>query len=322
MNLKPLRKLIDADLKVVESLIKTSLRSKVTLTQEIGDYVVSAGGKRIRAMLTILTARSLGYQGTLHHLLASIIEIIHTATLLHDDVVDASEMRRGRPSANAIYGNMASVLCGDFLYSKAFELMIELERIEILAVLANTSNILAEGEMLQLQSCNNPDLSEQQYLQIIQQKTASLFEAACKVPCLLNDNYQIHQAALKEYGKNIGLAFQIIDDALDYSSDTKVMGKNPGDDLAEGKTTLPIIYALKHCKAKDKELIKNAIKAGSAEHFKKIKSLIAESGALDYTLKKAEDFAQKAKNNLKDIPASKYKDALIELAEQSVKRNH
>lgn len=322
MKLKPIRKLIDADLKVVESLIRTSLSSQVNLTQQIGEYVVSAGGKRIRAILTILAAKSLGYCGTMHHLLAAVIEIIHTATLLHDDVVDASDMRRGHPSANAVYGNMAAVLCGDFLYSKAFELMIELEHIEILAMLAKTSNTLAEGEMLQLQSCHNPELTEQQYLKVIQQKTAGLFEAACEIPCMLKENYLCHQEALQEYGKNIGFAFQIIDDALDYSSDTKVMGKNPGDDLAEGKMTLPLIYALQNCKAADQDFITNTIKNGDITQLEKIKFLIAQSGALDYTLKKAQDFAKKAQNNLKDLPASPYKDALIELAQQSVNRDH
>jgi octaprenyl-diphosphate synthase len=321
MNLKPIRKLIEPDLQVVEGLIRESLKSKVDLTQIIGEYVVSAGGKRIRALLCILAARTLGYEGNGHHLLAAIIEIIHTATLLHDDVVDASELRRGRPSANAIYGNMASVLCGDFLYSKAFELMIELERLEILAELARVSNTLAEGEMLQLQSCHYPELTEAEYFAIISQKTASLFEASCKIPCLLRDEDASWQSAFTEYGKNIGFAFQIIDDALDYMSESKTMGKNPGDDLAEGKMTLPLIYAYAHAAKTDQSLISKAVRAGDTSQLNKIKAIIKDTGALDYTMQKAQEFVQAAQKSLEQIPDSVYKKALIDLSALTLKRN-
>lgn len=322
MNLKPIRKLIEPDLQVVEGLMRESLTSKVDLTQLIGEYVINSGGKRIRAILSILSARALGYSGGAHHLLAAIIEIIHTATLLHDDVVDASTLRRGRPSANAIYGNMASVLCGDFLYSRAFQLMIELERLEILAELAAVSNTLAEGEMLQLKCSHNADLTEAQYFAVIEQKTARLFEASCKIPCLLKEEYARYFEALANYGKNIGLAFQIIDDALDYASESKVMGKNPGDDLAEGKMTLPLIYALKNAKKADQLLIKKAIHAGDVTQLKKIQSLIAETKALDYTHQQAEIFANKAKKSLQELPESIYKKALLDLCDISIKRKH
>lgn len=322
MDLKPIRKLIDPDLQVVEGLIRESLNSRVDLTQMIGEYIISSGGKRIRAMLSILAARALGYQGNMHHLIAAIIEIIHAATLLHDDVVDASDMRRGRPSANAVYGNLAAVLCGDFLYSRAFQLMIELNRLEILAELANVSNTLAEGEMLQLKCSHHADLSETQYYEVIEQKTARLFAAACKIPCLLNDDYAPYLEALQNYGRNIGMAFQIIDDALDYASESKVMGKNPGDDLAEGKVTLPLIYALAHTKKSDQEIIKAALEAGDLSQFKKIQSLIDETKALDYTQQQAEIFAQKAKASLTELPDSAYKQALLDLSDLSVTRNY
>ncbi len=322
MNLKPIRKLIDPDLQVVESLIRESLKSKVDLTQTIAEYVVGAGGKRLRAVLCILSAKSIGYQGGGHHLLAAIIEIIHTATLLHDDVVDASDMRRGQPSANAIYGNMASVLCGDFLYSKAFQLMIELQRLPVLAELARVSNTLAEGEMLQLKSCHNPDLTENQYYQMINQKTAALFEASCKIPCLLDDKLTPFQEALHNYGKNLGFAFQIIDDALDYMSETKIMGKDPGDDLSEGKMTLPLIYLLQHAKKEDQTLVRKAIQEGDVSQFKKIKTLIRETRAFDDTHEKAQEFVDAAKNSLKDIPDSIYKTALLELSDMTINRNH
>lgn len=322
MNLKLIRKLIDPDLQVVESLIRESLKSKVELTQTIAEYVVASGGKRLRAMLCVLSAKSIGYQGGGHHLLAAIIEIIHTATLLHDDVVDASEMRRGQASANAIYGNMASVLCGDFLYSKAFELMIELQRLPVLAELARVSNTLAEGEMLQLKACHNPDLTEEQYYQIINQKTAALFEASCKIPCLLNDTLSHYEKALHDYGRNLGFAFQIIDDALDYLSETKIMGKNPGDDLSEGKMTLPLIYLLKHASKTDQTFVRKAIQEGDVSQLKKIKALMTGTQALTYTYEKAQEFVNAAKNSLNDIPDSSYKTALLELSDMTLHRNH
>ena len=321
MGIPKTHNLINTDLEAVENLILNSLKSKVDLTETIGNYVVKSGGKRLRAVLTLLSAKALSYQGHKHHLLAAIIEIIHTATLLHDDVVDASELRRGQPSANAIYGNMASVLCGDFLYSKAFELMIGLEQLEILAALAHTSNIVAEGEMLQLKSCHNPEFTEAEYFEVISQKTAALFETACSTPCLLDSAYLPYQAALKNYGKNIGLAFQIIDDLLDYTSASTVLGKNPGDDLSEGKLTLPLIYALKHSKPEAQELLRDAIKTGDLSQFAKIKLLIDASGALKYTQAKALELAQNAATSLKILPDSLFKTALIELAETTVARS-
>jgi octaprenyl-diphosphate synthase len=322
MNLKTIRKLIDPDLQVVEGLIRESLKSKVDLTQMIGEYVVSSGGKRIRAMLCILSARSLNYQGIAHHLLAAIIEIIHTATLLHDDVVDASNLRRGNPSANAIYGNMASVLCGDFLYSKAFQLMVDLGNIEILGELAQTSNTLAEGEMLQLKSCHNPNLTTDEYFAIIRQKTGGLFEASCKIPTLLEPSFTSWSKNLTNYGRNIGFAFQIIDDALDYTSESKTMGKNPGDDLAEGKMTLPLIYALQKASKADQTLIRKAIETGDISQFEKVKALIDETSALHYTYEQAQNYVKEAKKNIQNLPESPYKKALTDLADMVIQRNH
>lgn len=321
MNLKPIRKLIEPDLQVVEGLIKESLKSKVDLTQIIGEYVVSAGGKRIRALLCILAARTIGYEGGGHHLLAAIIEIIHTATLLHDDVVDASDLRRGRPSANAIYGNMASVLCGDFLYSKAFELMIELERMEVLAELAHASNTLAEGEMLQLQYAHHPGLTFEGYFAIIYQKTASLFEAACKTPCLLREEYTKYAQNFAEYGKNIGFAFQITDDILDYTSESKTMGKNPGDDLAEGKMTLPLIYALEQLDKTEEAYVQKVVENGDVSQFENIKAIIMRTGALDYATQRAREFIDAAKQSLASIPASPYKQGLLDLSEMTLTRS-
>ncbi len=305
----------------VNETIHQRLRSNVTLINQLGHYIINSGGKRLRPLLVLLSARALGYQGRAHIQLATIIEFIHTATLLHDDVVDASELRRGNETANSIWGNEASVLVGDFLYSRAFELMVELGNPEIMAVMAHATNTIAEGEVLQLLNCHDADTSEESYIEVIQFKTAKLFEAAGKLAALISPEPG-HQDALARYGMHLGTAFQLIDDVLDYSASSEQIGKNIGDDLAEGKPTLPLIHAMRVGTSAESAIIRQAIETGGLDNIDAVLKTIESTDALAYTAGSAKGEAQKAREALRDLPDSPYREALSSLAEFAVTRDY
>lgn len=313
---------ISADLNAVDNVIRQKLHSEVALVNQIADYIISAGGKRIRPVLVLLMANAYGYRGTDHHQLAAVVEFIHTATLLHDDVVDESSLRRGRKTANALFGNAASVLVGDFLYSRAFQMMVAVGDIRIMQILADATNVIAEGEVLQLLNMHDPDISEERYTQVIRSKTAKLFEAAAQLGALIAgaDDAQIEAAA--EYGRSLGTAFQLIDDVLDYSGQAVDIGKNVGDDLREGKATLPLIYLMEHGTAEQRELVRNCIENGDEQHFDAVLSAVTTSGALDYTKRKAENAAATATASITGLPDNVFKDALLKLSAFAVNRNH
>ncbi|UCX03825.1 octaprenyl diphosphate synthase [Shewanella glacialimarina] len=323
MDLTAIRLLADSDMQSVDQLIYKQLESDVALINQLGFYIINGGGKRLRPLLSILAARSVNYQGELHVKLAAIIEFIHTASLLHDDVVDESTLRRGRETANALFGNSASVLVGDFLYTRSFQMMTELDSMHVLKVLADTTNVLAEGEVLQLMNCNDPETTEANYMRVIYCKTAKLFEAATLLAGVLAQAPSEWQQALGDYGKYLGTAFQLTDDLLDYTAETGELGKNIGDDLAEGKPTLPLIYAMVHGDDTAKALIKMAIEKGDGtQAIDEIVAALNKSGALEYTQKRAEQEAQKAIDALIVLPDTDYKQALIALAHLSVTRKH
>ena len=310
------------DLTQVDRVIRVRLSSEVALINTVADYIIGAGGKRMRPVLLLLVARALGYQGAHHHLLAAVIEFIHTATLLHDDVVDESELRRGRGTANAMFGNAASVLVGDFLYSRAFQMMVEPDDMRVMRVLSDATNVIAEGEVLQLMNCNDPDVDEARYLQVIRYKTAKLFEAAGQIGAILcNAPGEVEDAAA-EYGRRMGTAFQLIDDVLDYSGDTGEIGKNVGDDLREGKATLPLIHVMSHGSADERALVRQAIEQGHTEHFDAISAAIHRTGALEYARDRAREEAAAAAAALSHLPISQYRDALLYLSTYSIERNH
>ncbi len=313
---------IAADMQAVDAVIRSQLHSDVPLVSQIADYIISAGGKRIRPALVLLTANAWGYAGDAHHKLAAVIEFIHTATLLHDDVVDESSMRRGRETANALFGNAASVLVGDFVYSRAFQMMVSINNMRVMQILADATNVIAEGEVLQLMNMHDPDVTEERYLQVIRSKTAKLFEAATELGSLIAGATEEDIAAAAEYGRSLGTAFQLIDDVLDYSGNANDIGKNVGDDLREGKPTLPLIYLLQHGTAEERDLVRNCIANGDEEHFDDILAAITGSGALEYTRLKAEQASQRAIMSLQNMVPGIYKDALIGLANFSVQRNH
>lgn len=317
-----LKAAIAADMLAVDTNIRAQLHSDVPLVSQIADYIISAGGKRIRPALVLLMANAWGYRGTDHHKLAAVIEFIHTATLLHDDVVDESSLRRGRETANVLFGNAASVLVGDFVYSRAFQMMVSVDNMRVMRILADATNVIAEGEVLQLMNMHDPDVTEERYLQVIRSKTAKLFEAATELGCLIAGTSEDNISAAGEYGRSIGTAFQLIDDALDYSGNAHDIGKNVGDDLREGKPTLPLIYLLQHGTTQERELVRNSIEHGDEEHFEDILNAITGSGALEYTIMKAEQASQRAIQSLDNLPEGVYKTALIELANFSVARNH
>lgn len=322
MDLKKIQQLANRDMSAVNDLIYSQLQSDVALINQLGIYIVNAGGKRMRPMLTVLAARALNYDKTDHIAIAAIIEFIHTATLLHDDVVDESNMRRGRETANALFGNSASVLVGDFLYTRSFQMMVKLNNMRIMDILSDATNIVAEGEVLQLMNCNDPDTTEESYMEVIYCKTAKLFEAATRLAALVSDQSDEIESAMQNYGKHLGTAFQLVDDILDYTADAKEMGKNVGDDLAEGKPTLPLIYAMEKGTPKQKQLIRDAIEhCNGMEHLDEVLSAITQTGALAYTQKKAEQEADKAINALSLIPDSEYKSALISLAHIAANRS-
>ncbi|EPW6851823.1 octaprenyl diphosphate synthase [Vibrio parahaemolyticus] len=321
MDFKTIQALTADDMAKVNETIQTQLNSDVSLINQLGFYIVSGGGKRLRPLLAILSARALGYQGTGHTMAAAFIEFIHTATLLHDDVVDESDMRRGKATANAAFGNAASVLVGDFIYTRSFQMMTELGSMKILQLMSNAVNVIAEGEVQQLMNCNDPDTTEESYMQVIYSKTARLFESATQIGAILNDAPEHVELALQNYGKYLGTAFQLIDDVMDYTSDGEDMGKNVGDDLAEGKPTLPLLHAMRNTTPENALMIREAIeKANGMERLDEILAVMKEAGSLEYTTQKALEEADKAIAELKVLPESEYKEALITLAHVAVKR--
>lgn len=314
------RALAAADMQRVDSLIRHRLSSDVVLINQIADHIIASGGKRLRPMLHVLAAGAAGYQGEQHIKLAAVIEFIHTSTLLHDDVVDESDLRRGRKTANALWGNAASVLVGDFLYSRSFQLMVELDDMRIMRILADTTNTIAEGEVLQLLNIGNADVNEAAYLAVIERKTAVLFAAATELGGILGGLPQDQVAALRRYGMELGYAFQIADDLLDYVSDADTLGKNIGDDLAEGKPTLPLIYALQNASAEQAQSLRHAIEHGGLDSLDRIIAAIRDSGALERTHACAVSHADAARSALGALPPSAHRDALAALADYSVQR--
>jgi octaprenyl-diphosphate synthase len=314
------RDLAAADMQRVDALIRQRLSSDVVLINQIADHIIASGGKRLRPMLHVLAAGAAGYRGDHHTKLAAIIEFIHTSTLLHDDVVDESDLRRGRKTANALWGNAASVLVGDFLYSRSFQLMVELDDMRIMRILADTTNTIAEGEVLQLLNIGNADVSEAAYLAVIERKTAVLFAAATELGGILGGLPEAQVTALRCYGMELGYAFQIADDLLDYVSDAGTLGKNIGDDLAEGKPTLPLIYALEKANPEQVQSLRHAIEHGGLDSLDRIIASIRDSGALERTRERALMHAQAARAALTTLPASAYRDALATLADYSVQR--
>lgn len=322
MDIDQIRALSHDDMQAVNQLIQQQVDSDVSLINQLGFYIVNSGGKRLRPLLTVLSARAMNIDNNDHHTLAAIIEFIHTATLLHDDVVDESTMRRGRETANAIFGNQASVLVGDFLYTRSFQMMVSLKRMRVMEILSEATNQIAEGEVLQLMNCNDASTTEARYFDVIYGKTARLFEAATQLAAVLTDKEAHIEKAMQEYGKHLGTAFQLADDILDYMADSEEMGKNAGDDLAEGKPTLPLLYAMWHARSdEDKHLIQEAIEQGNGlPHLTRIQHIMEETGALDYTREQANNEVKMAIDSLAVIPDSQYKDALVALAHMSVER--
>ena len=306
----------------IDEVIRVKLHSDVVLVRQVGEYIINSGGKRLRPALVILSAGAFGYAGKYHHNLAAIIEFIHTATLLHDDVVDASKLRRSKATANALFGNAASVLVGDFLYSRAFQMMVEVKNMRIMQVLADATNTIAEGEVLQLLNCRNPDVKEENYLQVIRYKTAKLFEAATRLGAILCSVTPAEEESMAAYGMHLGTAFQLTDDMLDYSGDYHDTGKNLGDDLAEGKPTLPLIYAMKTGSEKQVTIVRNAIKQGGEGSLQAVLDVIQKTDALDYTRQKAETESSMASAAISSLPNSNYKECLLQLATFAVARNY
>jgi octaprenyl-diphosphate synthase len=308
------------DMAAVDRLISASLESDVALVSQVSHYIVASGGKRLRPLIVLLAARAFGYEGEQHVRAAAIIEFIHTATLLHDDVVDSSSRRRGKDSANTVFGNQASVLVGDFLYSRAFQMMVDIGRMRVMQILADATNTIAAGEVLQLMNVHDPDTTEDSYRQVIYRKTARLFEAGAQIAAVLAERSGEDEAAMIEYGRNLGMAFQLVDDALDFDASPDELGKNLGDDLAEGKATLPLIYAMQHGQAAEREVIRNAILEGGLDDLERIQAIIESTRALQYTAARAQEAADVAIGALSEIPDSDYKQALIAIAEFSVRR--
>jgi len=312
--------LVENEFSAVNTQIIDCLSSRVPLIQEMGHYLVQSGGKRIRPLLVLLTAKACGYSGDQHITLATIIEFIHSATLLHDDVIDGSAQRRNRPTANQVWGNPASILVGDFLYSRAFELIVSLQTPRLLEILASATNMIVEGEVIQLTNRHNPDLEEAIYHHIVQCKTAKLFEAGAQLGAHLAKQSASIEQSCADYGFHLGYAFQLVDDVLDYRADTALMGKNLGDDLAEGKVTLPLLYTLQSCTADEAQVIRQAIKVGSLTDLPLIQQAIKHSGAIEHTLALAQAQADKALACLEALPETPYRQALQALAKFSIHR--
>lgn len=311
-----------SDMQAVDQVIHQRLSSDVVLINQLSHYIVNSGGKRLRPLLAVLSAKIFGYQGDMHFLMAAIIEFIHTATLLHDDVVDESDLRRGNETANALFGNAASVLVGDFLYSRAFEMMVDVNDMRVMQILATTTNVIAEGEVMQLMNVHDADTTEEKYLNVIHCKTAKLFEAATQLGAILCHRSEKEELAMAAYGRYLGTAFQLIDDVMDYSSNSEKMGKNVGDDLAEGKPTLPLIYAMRQGSPEQVALIQSAIKKGGYDHIDEVQAVIEQTGALKYTEQMAQQQAALAIDELACLPDSEYKAMLADIARLSVHRSH
>jgi octaprenyl-diphosphate synthase len=313
--------LMAADMGEVDSIIQARLASNVTLINQISRYIISAGGKRIRPRLVLLFANALGFGGRERFELAATVEFIHTATLLHDDVVDESSLRRGRETANALFGNAASVLVGDFLYSRAFQMMVSVHKLRVLEVLADATNVIAEGEVLQLMNMHNPDLRVEDYLRVIRFKTAKLFEASARLGAVLAGADPEMEETCAAYGRSLGTAFQLVDDLLDYEGDPTQLGKNVGDDLREGKATLPLLVAMQRSPSSDRELIRASIEHGEVAKLGAIVQIVRRTGALDATRDAAREEAQRARECLESLPASAHRDALLELCVRSADRS-
>jgi len=321
LNSEEINALCREDMAGVNQVIRQRLQSDVALVNQLGHYIIDSGGKRFRPLLVLLSARAHGYEGRLHQILAAIIEFIHTATLLHDDVVDESSLRRGKETANELFGNAASVLVGDFLYSRAFEMMVDVDSMKVMAILANTTNVIAEGEVMQLMNVHDADTTEQRYIDVIHCKTAKLFEAATRLGAVLCARGEQQEMAMARYGMHLGTAFQLIDDVLDYTSNSDDMGKNVGDDLAEGKPTLPLIYAISKGAPEESRLIRSAIEKGGYDYIDDVQAIIHSTGALDYTASVAGKEADLALSELGQLEDSDFKQALVSLAHLSVDRN-
>ncbi len=322
MFLDNFNQLLALDMSAVDQVIRRRLYSEVALVNQVGEYIVNSGGKRLRPALVVLSAHAFAYQGTRHHDLAAVVEFIHTATLLHDDVVDESGLRRGRPTANALFGNAASVLVGDFLYSRAFQMMVEVGEMRVMQTLADATNVIAEGEVLQLLNCNDADVEADNYMRVIHYKTAKLFEAAMRLGAILGKASSAEEAAAATYGMHLGTAFQLIDDVLDYSANEQETGKHLGDDLAEGKPTLPLIYAMQHGTAEQAAVVRAAIEQGDVSKFAEVLQIIHATGALDFTRQQAMREVELACAAIAGMPDSKYKVSLIELAHFAATRQY
>jgi octaprenyl-diphosphate synthase len=322
VSIDPIRAFIATDMQAVDEVIRSRLHSEVVLIRQVAEYIIGGGGKRLRPMLVILSAGAFGYRGRHHHELAAVVEFIHTATLLHDDVVDESALRRGQPTANSMFGNAASVLVGDFVYSRAFQMMVGVDNMRVLQVLADATNVIAEGEVLQLMNCRNADIDEQGYLRVIRYKTAKLFEAATRLGAILGGGSLAEEQAIADYGMHLGTAFQLIDDVLDYSGDHAAIGKNVGDDLAEGKPTLPLIYAINNGTPAQAALVRNAIEHGGLNELAAVLEAIKTTGALEYARSQARAESRLACAALDCLQNSKYRDYLLQLADFAVTRSY
>ncbi len=319
-DLGALRNLIADDFRATDRLIRDELRSDVALINQLGGYIINSGGKRLRPMLVLLAARACSIRDNRHINLAAVIEFIHTATLLHDDVVDASGLRRGRETANAVWGNEASVLVGDYLYSRAFQMMVAVNSMRVMQIMADATNLIAEGEVLQLLNCHDPDTTEARYLEVIRRKTATLFEAGARLGAVITERPQAEETALAMYGLHLGIAFQLVDDLLDYRASSVELGKNIGDDLAEGKPTLPLIHAMQRGTPEERRLIRTAIENGGREYIEDILRITRATGALDYTYACAQRERERALTALQTLPDSVYKAALKKVTDFTLER--
>ena len=323
MDIKAIQQLISDDMHKVNEKILAQLNSDVALINQLGFYIIHSGGKRIRPMIATLAAKALGYQGEQHITCAAFIEFIHTATLLHDDVVDESELRRGNPTANAEFGNAASVLVGDFIYTRSFQLMTQLNSLKILQVMSEATNVIAEGEVQQLMNVRDPDTTEENYMRVIYSKTARLFEVSTQTAAIVAGANEMQEKALQDYGRYLGTAFQLVDDVLDYSANAAELGKNIGDDLAEGKPTLPLLHAMRSGNAEQVQLIRDTIEqGGNLEALDDILAIMTQYKSLDYAMQRAKEEAKKAVDVIRILPESEYKNALISLAYLSVNRTY
>lgn len=323
MDIKAIQRLISDDMQKVNEKILAQLNSDVALINQLGFYIIHSGGKRIRPMIATLAAKALGYQGEQHITCAAFIEFIHTATLLHDDVVDESELRRGNPTANAEFGNAASVLVGDFIYTRSFQLMTQLNSLKILQVMSEATNVIAEGEVQQLMNVRDPDTTEENYMRVIYSKTARLFEVSTQTAAIVAGANEMQEKALQDYGRYLGTAFQLVDDVLDYSANAAELGKNIGDDLAEGKPTLPLLHAMRSGNAEQVQLIRDTIEqGGNLEALDDILAIMTQYKSLDYAMQRAKEEAKKAVDVIRILPESEYKNALISLAYLSVDRTY